>query len=35
MPNVIWKRNMSSFRDAVMDTSHKKENMKLYVMNSY
>ena len=35
MPNLISKRNMPSSRDAFMDESHKKRNMRLYVVNSH
>ena len=34
MLNVISKRTKSSSRDAIMDESHKKGDMILYVMNS-
>ena len=35
MLNVIAKRTIPSSRDAIMDESHMKESMRLYVMNSH
>ena len=35
MPNVISKRKMPSSKGVFIDESHKKENMRLYIMNSY